>query len=287
MMSFILYIRHFSINLPEEKAMKNIHEFLKKKQGRKKITMITCYDYTSAKIVNHSKIDCILVGDTSIMLMHGEKNTTQADIKIIETHTRAVSKGAFNKFIVADLPFMSYRKSLSQTMENVEKLIRAGAQAIKLEGAVGNLETIKYITDSGIPVMGHIGLTPQHFHALGGFKIQGKHRQEAVKLLEEAKALEKSGCFAIVLECVPSDVAKKISQALLIPTIGIGAGPDTDGQVLVFHDLLGLQSDFKPKFLKTYLNGEELFIKSINQYVSDVQLHIFPGVEHSYEGEAK
>ena len=267
--------------------MKNIHEFLKKKQGRKKITMITCYDYTSAKIVNHSKIDCILVGDTSIMLMHGEKNTTQADIKIIETHTRAVSKGAFNKFIVADLPFMSYRKSLSQTMENVEKLIRAGAQAIKLEGAVGNLETIKYITDSGIPVMGHIGLTPQHFHALGGFKIQGKHGQEAVKLLEEAKALEKSGCFAIVLECVPSDVAKKISQALLIPTIGIGAGPDTDGQVLVFHDLLGLQSDFKPKFLKTYLNGEELFIKSINQYVSDVQLHIFPGVEHSYEGEAK
>jgi 3-methyl-2-oxobutanoate hydroxymethyltransferase len=265
--------------------MKSVLEFQHKKQQGQKITMITCYDYTSACIVEKTQADCVLVGDSAAMVMHGETNTIQASIEQIAMHTRSVAKGINNKLIVADMPFLSYRKSLSETMEAVNTLLCAGAQAIKLEGVQGNLETITHIVESGVPVMGHIGLTPQHIHTLGGFKVQGKGRQAQSMMVDQARLLEASGCFSLVLECIPMHLAKAITEAVTIPTIGIGAGPDTDGQVLVFHDLLGLQSTFKPKFVKSYLNGEALFVNSINQYVEEVQGEVFPSSDYAYQGD--
>ena len=264
--------------------MKTIHDFSRKKMAHEKITMITCYDYTSAKILEQTHIDCVLVGDTVAMLMHGYPNTTHATVAMMSFHTKAVARGLNNKFIIADLPFMSYRQSQQDTMHAVQTLMQAGASAVKLEGAEGNLNTIQYIVESGIPVMGHMGLTPQHIHGLGGLKLQGKNDYAKKQLLQQAKQLQQAGCFAIVLECVPTELAKNISENLTIPTIGIGAGPHTDGQVLVFQDLLGLQTQFKPKFLKQYLKGEELFVASINDYVNEVNTVTYPSVEYAYEG---
>ena len=263
--------------------MKTIFDFVKYKKQQKKISMITCYDYSFAQLIESTDIDCVLVGDSSSMLMHGASNTTQSTLSQMDTHTRAVAKG-LSKFLISDLPFMSYRKSLSETMNAVEQLMRAGAQAVKLEGGEENAETIRYIVQSGIPVMGHIGLTPQHIHGLGGFKVQGKTQASSDLLLKQAQALEAVGCFAIVIECVPAAVAQRITEALNIPTIGIGAGPETDGQVLVLQDLLGFQTAFKPKFVKCYLNGAMLIQDAINGYVSEVQAHEFPAPEHFYEG---
>jgi 3-methyl-2-oxobutanoate hydroxymethyltransferase len=262
--------------------MKTVQEFKEKKDCHEKITMITCYDYTSATIVEKTQIDCVLVGDSAAMVMHGEDNTTYATVEQIVWCTQAVSRGIKSKFIIGDMPFMSYRTSLSETMNAVASFIRAGAHAIKLEGAHGNLEMIKHIVESGVPVMGHIGMTPQHIHAMGGFKVQGKTQEAYDSLIKQAKQLEENGCFSIVLECVPSQLAKEITDSLSIPTIGIGAGSGTDGQVLVFQDLLGLQTEFKPKFVKTYLNGAELFTKSIDQFVEEVQDQTFPSEDHTY-----
>jgi 3-methyl-2-oxobutanoate hydroxymethyltransferase len=200
----------------------------------------------------------------------------------MQAHTRAVAAGKPNRLIIADLPFMSYRKSQHHTLSNVQKLMASGAQAIKLEGAEGNLDTIYHMVHSGVPVMGHLGLTPQHIHTLGGFKAQGKTQQAQQQILKDAKSLEEAGCFAIVLECVPGELAKTITTSLSIPTIGIGAGPDTDGQVLVFHDLLGLQNHFKPKFLKTYLDGKAYFSHALNQFSEEVKKGVYPAKEHCY-----
>lgn len=262
--------------------MKTVHDFIAMKQAGQKITMMTCYDYTLATIIEKTNIDCVLVGDSAVMVMHGANNTLQATTEQIAMHTQAVAKGIRSKFIIADMPFMSYRKSMSETMNAVEALILAGAEAIKLEGATGNLETIKHIVGSGVPVMGHIGLTCQHIHALGGFKVQGRTQPAYDALIEQARQLERQGCFAIVLECIPVQLAKDISHKIAIPTIGIGAGPDTDGQVLVGQDVLGLQTDFKPKFVKTYVNGAELFINGINQFVTEVQTQCFPSMAEAY-----
>ncbi len=262
--------------------MNNVLDFSKKKAAHEKISMITCYDYTSAKIIDQTNIDCVLVGDSLAMVMHGCADTTGATLAMMTLHTQAVARGLTNKFIIADMPFMSYRKSLSKSMMAVEKLIQAGAQAVKLEGAGTNLTCIEYIVESGVPVMGHIGLTPQHSHALGGLRVQGKDAAAKNKLLDQAKALEQAGCFAIVLECIPADLAKLITASLQIPTIGIGAGPHTDGQVLVMHDLLGLQASFKPKFLKNYLNGEAVFKESIDRYASEVKACEYPTEEYTY-----
>ena len=262
--------------------MKTIIEFQNKKKANEKISMITCYDFTSAKIIDQTDIDCVLVGDTLSMLMHGCTDTTGATLEMMAMHTLAVSRGIKTKFIIGDLPFMSYRKSLSETMHAIETLMRAGAHAIKLEGANGNLTTIQYAVASGVPMMGHLGLTPQHTHTLGGFKVQGKTDTACNKLLEDAQSLEDAGCFALVLECIPADLAQTITNTLHIPTIGIGAGPHTDGQVLVLHDLLGLQTELKPKFVKQYFNGEKTFANSINAYVLDVRSGLYPALEHSY-----
>jgi 3-methyl-2-oxobutanoate hydroxymethyltransferase len=262
----------------------NIHDFQKMKNEHKKITLVTCYDHWSAQIISKTQIDSILVGDTLSMIMYGHATTLPATVEIMAKHIEAVVKGAPNKFIIGDMPFCSYRKGLVESINAVEQIMRAGAHAIKLEGAEGNLELIKHIVESGIPVMGHLGLTPQSIHSLGGNKVQGKNQTAAEKIKLQAKQLEDAGCFAIVLECVPAELSKEITDSLNIPTIGIGAGPYTSGQVLVLQDLLGMNESFKPKFLKTYLNGFELIQQALNNYDNDVKSNLFPNLEqHSYE----
>lgn len=263
--------------------MMTVQDFQKRKFSGSKISMVTCYDTCFASIMNASDIDCILVGDSASMVMHGYPSTVGATVSMISEHTLAVSKGAPDKFIIGDMPFFSYRKNRTQTMDSVEKIMRAGAHAIKLEGAAGNLATVTHIVESGVPVMGHIGLTPQSIHALGGFKVQGTKPAAAEKIIQDAHALTNAGCFALVLECVPADLAEAITAAIAIPTIGIGAGPHTSGQVLVLHDLLGLSQSFKPKFLKTYLNGFDLVRNALNAYNHEVKQTVYPDAkEHSY-----
>ncbi len=262
--------------------MMNIFDFAKKKASGDKITMLTCYDYTSALLVNKTNVDCLLVGDSLAMTMHGFPSTVQATVELMAYHTAAVVRGAKDKFIVGDLPFMSYRKSLSDNVNAVMSIMQAGAHAVKLEGASGNTGFIQHLADSGVPVMGHIGLTPQFVNILGGYHVQGKTDDSAKRLLEEAYALQEAGCFALVLECVPTELAATITKELKIATIGIGAGPQTDGQVLVFQDLLGLNTEFKPKFVKQYLNGAELVVDAIDKYNAEVKKGVFPDADHSF-----
>lgn len=262
--------------------MKSIHDFYAKKAKGEKISMVTCYDYTSAMILEKSNADCILVGDSGAMTMHGCRDTTGATMEIMRYHTLSVSRGIKTKFIIGDLPFMSYRISSAETRKAARDLIQAGAHAVKLEGVDGNLEDIHHLVESGIPVMGHIGLTPQHVLSLGGYKVQGKTVDAQEKLMLQAQALQDAGCFAIVLECVPSALARKITEKINIATIGIGAGNETDGQVLVFQDMLGLQTEFKPKFVKYFVDGEKIFLSGINNYVREVQAKAFPDEAHSF-----
>jgi 3-methyl-2-oxobutanoate hydroxymethyltransferase len=262
----------------------NILKLPERKAGHEKIVMVTCYDYTSARIIGQSEIDMILVGDSAAMVMHGYDTTLPIDTAMMASHVAAVRRGAPGKFIVADMPFLSYRKSLSETMDAVGELLRAGAQAVKLEGIAGNEETIHHIVQSGIPVMGHIGLTPQSVHQLGGFHVQGGSQPDRMRLKAEARECQQAGCFALVLECLPESLAAEITAALTIPTIGIGAGADTDGQVLVMHDLLGLNPDFKPKFVRHYLDGSRQWLDAFNRYARDVREGTFPAREERYAG---
>lgn len=263
--------------------MNTILDFQKKKINKQKITMVTGYDFTFAKIIQKTNVDCILVGDSLAQVMHGHSTTLKATAQLMALHTAAVVRGLPNKFVIADMPFLSTRKGLKHMMDCVELVMKAGAHSIKIEGADGHLSFIPHIVQSGVPVMGHLGLTPQSIHQLGGPKIQGRKLEQATKILNDALALENAGCFAVVLECIPSALAAEITAALKIPTIGIGAGVDTDGQVLVLQDMLGMNPDFHPKFLKKYLNGSELITKAINTYVTDVETKNFPTLEHAYE----
>ncbi len=261
----------------------NILDFQKKKDKNEKISVITCYDYTSATIVNASDVDCALVGDSLAMTMHGYETTVPASMEMMTLHTAAVARGINRKFIVADLPFLSYRIDQTKSMEAIQQLMQAGAHAVKLEGADGNMKLIEHAVESGVPVMGHLGMMPQSIHQLGGFRVQGKEEDAEDCLIQQALMLEEAGCFSIVLECIPSDVAASITKALHVPTIGIGAGPHTSGQVLVFQDMLGMQKEFHPKFLKTYLNGFGLIKDALNQYHSEVKTADFPDIrEHCY-----
>lgn len=262
--------------------MKTILDFHEKKIKKQKISMLTCYDFTSACIAAASDIDCLLVGDSLAMTMHGYKTTLNASINMMALHTAAVARGAGEKFIVGDLPFMSYRKGLTANMTYVEKIMKAGAHAVKLEGADGNISLVRHMVDSGVPVMGHLGLTPQSVNQLGGFKVQGRDEKAQKKILESALQLQEAGAFCVVLECVPSKLAKEITRQLEIPTIGIGAGPDCDGQVLVMQDMLGLNQSFKPKFVKSYLNGFELIKNAFNDYHTEVTNGKFPTEKESY-----
>lgn len=260
----------------------NSLDFYRKKAANEKISMVTCYDYTSARLLADTPIDCLLVGDSAAMTMHGYKDTLSATLPMMCFHTNAVSRGAGDKFIISDMPFLSYRKSLSKNVSAAQSLIQAGAHAIKLESAAGNVKLIRHLVESGIPVMGHLGLTLHLIRVLGGFKVQGKTKESANRIKEDALLLQEAGCFALVLECIPNPLAKDITQSLSIPTIGIGAGPHTDGQVLVFQDLLGLNLDFKPKFVKTFLNGHEQMKKGIEDYIKAIKIGEFPSHEHCY-----
>ncbi len=262
--------------------MKSLSEFSEYKQRGQKFSMVTCYDFPFARILEKSEVDCLLVGDSVAMVVHGHRDTLAADLPMMELHTASVRRGAPEKFLVSDLPFMSYRKGNYDTLKNMERLMRVGANALKLEGARGNLKVIQHAVDSGIPIMGHLGLTPQSIHQLGGFKVQGKQPQEYERILREAQELEQAGCFAVVLECVPMSLATEISSRLQIPTIGIGAGVGTDGQVLVLHDLLGFQPDFTPKFLRRYGQSFEGHLQAFNHFAEDVKAATFPTEKESY-----
>lgn len=258
--------------------------FAKKKTDKQKLSMVTCYDYPSAKIIAETDIDVILVGDSVAMVVHGFESTVMASMDMMVLHTQAVARGAGKQFIVADMPFMAHRGSLEKTVENAKQLIQAGAHAIKIEGAdTFTLEVIKHLVTSSIPVMGHIGLQPQSILALGAYKVQGRCETSQNRLVQEAKDLQDAGCFAIVLECIPTLCAKEITQHLSIPTIGIGAGHFTDGQVLVWHDLLGLQNQWTPKFVKQYQVSKTLFVEALQQYHHEVEQGIFPSSEYGYE----
>ena len=263
--------------------MKTVLDFQKKKNAGQKISMVTCYDYTFAKIIAESEIDSVLVGDSLAQIMHGYGTTLNASTNLMALHTAAVARALPNKFIVADMPFMSTRKGLKNTMDQIEKLMKAGAHAVKIENADDHLEMISHVVRSGVPVMGHLGLTPQSIHQLGGPKIQGRADASAQKIINDSLDLEKAGCFSVVLECVPSKLAAEVSHKLQIPTIGIGAGPQTDGQILVLQDLLGMNINFNPKFLKKYLNGQDLITSALNAYVTEVANQKFPAKENEYE----
>lgn len=259
-----------------------VREFRRLKADGKKVTVVTSYDYWSARLLQQTKIDGILVGDCSSMVMHGNDTTLDCDVQTIEIHTRAVARGAPTKFIISAMPFMAYRKGFGAAMTNVERLIRAGARAVKIEGVDGNERLIAHLTESGIPVVGHIGLTPSHHYYLGGFKVQGKTPEAQEKIIVDARKLESLGCFAIVLEAVPPEVGAAASSATTIPVIGVGAGPHVDGQGLVLQDLLGLSIDFKPKFVRTYLDGAKLIQSAVDDFVADVAQGHFPGPRECY-----
>ncbi len=262
--------------------MRKAPDFEKMKNDGLPISVITCYDYWSARIINQTNIDMVLVGDSLAMVMHGHKNTIPATVDLMVTHTESVLRGATDKFIVTDLPFLSYRKGMSQAIDVVHCVMEAGAHAVKLEGAAGNLEFIAHLVESGIPVMGHVGLVPQSVHVLGGFKAQGVTEENAEYILESAVSLEKAGCFSVVLECIPATLGQSITNRLKIPTIGIGAGPHVSGQILVLHDLLGLNDEFKPKFAKQYLNGLDLIKRALNDFDDEVKKGAFPTDIHSF-----
>jgi 3-methyl-2-oxobutanoate hydroxymethyltransferase len=261
----------------------NILELRQYKEQKRRIAMVTCYDFWSAKILNESSVDIILVGDSGAMVMHGHEDTLPATVEMMCTHVSAVKRGAPKKFIVADMPFMSFRSDFATNVRNVRMLMQAGAHAVKLEGYVGNTDFVRHVVDSGVPVMGHIGLTPQSVHGLGGFRVQGRSEEHARKLIEGARELENAGCFSIVLECVPGALAAEITSTLKISTIGIGAGAACDGQVLVLHDLLGLNQGFSPKFLRRYMEGAELIKTALESYCDDVKEGRFPSEAETYE----
>ncbi len=263
--------------------MKNIKSFQKMKKSNEKITMITAYDYPSAKLCEQAGIDTILVGDSLGMVILGYENTLNVTIDDIIHHTKAVRRGAPNTFIIADMPYASYHISPSETRKNALKIItQTGANALKIEGgSESRIEAIKNIVDCEIPVVAHLGLTPQSINKFGSYSVQGKKPSDSINILNQAKKIELAGAFMLVLEGIPELLGKKITQEISIPTVGIGAGRYTDGQVLVYHDLLGL-SDLSPKFVKQYSNLSEIIRNSIKNYITDVKNSFFPTEKHIY-----
>ncbi|MDI3531933.1 MAG: 3-methyl-2-oxobutanoate hydroxymethyltransferase [Synergistaceae bacterium] len=262
-----------------------IQQLQKMKAEREKIAMITAYDYPSARFVDKAGIEIILVGDSLAMTVMGLDSTVPVTMEEMIHHTKAVVRGVENAMVIGDLPFGSYNQSKEQAIANATRLMKeGGCDAVKLEGGVEMAEITKAIVDAGIPVMGHIGLTPQTISKLGGFKVQGKGAQEAEKLLKSAVALQEAGIFSIVLECVPEEVGRLVTEKLSIPTIGIGGGRYCDGQVLVFHDTLGLFEKFLPKFVKRYRNLGEEIVKALEEYKQEVKEEKFPGPEHVFGG---
>jgi 3-methyl-2-oxobutanoate hydroxymethyltransferase len=254
-----------------------------KKTRGEKISMVTAYDYPSARMVDEAGIEMILVGDSLGMAMLGYENTLPVTMDEMIHHTKAVCRGAHKALVVGDMPFLSYHLSVEEAVFNAGRFLQeAGAQAVKLEGGKERLEVIKAIVSAGIPVLGHLGLTPQSVHQMGGFKVQGKNKEQAEQLLVEGSLLEKAGIFGLVLECVPAPLAELISKNLSIPTIGIGAGAGCDGQVLVWHDLLGITQDLQPRFVKKYAELHQEIVKALKMYKDEVEKGGFPQPEHAF-----
>ncbi|MDO4383943.1 MAG: 3-methyl-2-oxobutanoate hydroxymethyltransferase [Eubacteriales bacterium] len=255
----------------------------KQKERGEKIAMLTAYDYSTAKLMDESGIDMILVGDSLGMVMLGYEDTISVTMADMIHHTAAVSQGTKDALVVADMPFMSYQTSVYDAVSNAGRLMKEGrCQAVKLEGGKALCPQIKAITEASIPVVAHIGLTPQSVNALGGFKVQGKSEEAARKLIEDAKAVEAAGAFAVVLECVPAKLAAMISEMLTIPTIGIGSGGGCDGQVLVYQDMLAMFSDFKPKFVKHFADVGSMMKSGFQAYMEEVKAGSFPAEEHTF-----
>lgn len=262
--------------------MTTVHDFHCFKAQRRRISIVTAYDAWSAGIVARSQVDAILVGDSAAMVMHGYPSTLAATVPLMALHTRAVARACAGKFLIADLPFLSHRRGVRAAVTAVGALVRSGAQAVKLEGVDGHEDVIRHIVGSGVPVMGHIGLTPQSINEFGGFRVQGRKPDVAADIVRQSHVLEELGCFSIVLECVPADLAARITSELTIPTIGIGAGPDTDGQVLVLQDLWGVDQGHAPRFVRHYLDGDRILANALDQYDADVKEARFPALEESY-----
>ena len=256
---------------------------LRKKERGEKITMVSTYDYLSAKFCDEVGIDSLLVGDSLGMVFKGEENTLGVTLEEIIYHTKAVKRGAKSAFVVADMPFGSYQISIQRAVENAIRVIKeTNADAVKLEGGKEILPIVKKLADIGVAVVGHLGFTPQKIQIFGGAKVVGRREEEKRHLLEEAKALQEAGAVMLVLEATPASIAKEVTQTLKIPVIGIGAGPHTDGQVLVFHDLVGLVEEIKPRFVKRYLQGATLFKEALKTFKEEVEKGIFPSEEHTY-----
>jgi 3-methyl-2-oxobutanoate hydroxymethyltransferase len=256
---------------------------IKALKGKGKVVCLTAYDYTTAKLLDEAGIHIALVGDSLGMTVLGYRTTLPVTMDDMLHHTAAVARGAKQAMVVTDMPFMSYQVSIAQGLENAGRCIKeAGADGIKIEGGAFRVPLVEALMANGIPVMGHIGLTPQSIRALGGYKVQGKLPEDAAKLKDDALALDKAGVFSLVLECVPADLAREISKSISAPTIGIGAGPDCDGQVLVVHDILGLYGELTPKFVKRYANLSPEIKKALETFKKEVEDGTFPSEEHCY-----
>ena len=261
-----------------------IQDLLKKKAEKKKITMLTAYDYPFAMMVDEAGIDAIIVGDSVGMVVQGYDNTLPVTMDEMIYHTKIVSRAVKNAMVIGDLPFMSYQTGIREALKNAGRFLKeAGAAAIKIEGGIEVAEHIRAMTRSDIPVMAHIGLTPQSIHRMGGYRVQGRTAASAKRLREEAHVAEEAGAFSLLLEAIPVALAKRITKELSIPTIGIGAGPHCDGQVLVLHDVVGLFERFLPKFAKRYTNLREEAVSAIRLYKEEVEKGIFPSKDHSYK----
>ena len=254
---------------------------LKMKQNGEKITALTAYDASFAKLFDSLGVDILLIGDSLGMVLKGEKDTLAVSIDEVAYHTKSVASGAQRCFVMADMPFMTY-DTVDKAATNAAKLMAAGASMVKLEGGAWLAPTITRLTECGVPVCGHLGLTPQSVHVFGGFKVQGREADKAQMLVENALALEAAGAQALVLECVPAPLAKRVTEALTIPVIGIGAGNVTDAQILVMHDMLGVSANYMPKFSKNYLAQTGSLQDAVTQYIDEVKSGVFPGPEHTF-----
>lgn len=264
--------------------MKNtVVTFVNSKKKEQKLSMLTAYDYTMAKIIDETEVNGILVGDSLGMVTLGYDSTLAVTVEDMIHHGRAVVRGVKNTLVVVDMPFMSYHNTLAEAVDNAGKIIKqTQAHAVKVEGGREILDKVKGIINAQIPVMGHLGLTPQSLNIMGGFKVQGKSEEAAKKIIEDANLLEEAGVFAIVLECIPKKLADLVSKSISIPTIGIGSGADCDGQILVYQDMLNMDEDFKPKFVKTFADAGLVIKEGIKKYVDQVRDGEFPAVEHTF-----
>ncbi|HTD44433.1 MAG TPA: 3-methyl-2-oxobutanoate hydroxymethyltransferase [Bryobacteraceae bacterium] len=270
-----------AISAPSEPA-RSARDFPRAKLEGRKLSMVTCYDYSFARLLATSAVDGILVGDSVAMVIHGHPSTVTASLEMMRLHTEAVARGAGGKFIVADMPFLSFRKGVAAALDAAHVLMGAGANAVKLEGVDGHEDVVERMVQSGIPVMGHVGLQPQSVQAYGGYRVQGRSDDTAREIARHARALEQLGAFAVVLECIPAKLAGEITAALRIPTIGIGAGADCDGQILVLQDLLGMNTGHRPRFARTFSDGAHAVMEAVANFDDAVKAGTFPAVEESY-----